>query len=81
MSTDYMTKHLDMMKKIEYYRSIQNDEKVNEWLHKLNCSSEEEWYEKASPELKNLLHSGYLPVYHSDKVKKMVQMVQMVQNC
>ena len=57
------------MKKIDYYRSIQDDEKVNQWLHKLNCISEEEWYENASPEIKHLLHNGHLPVYHSDKVK------------
>ena len=69
----YSTKQVDMMKKIEYYRSIQDHEKVNEWLHNLHSSSEEEWYEKASPEIKVLLHNGYIPVYHSDKVKQIVE--------
>jgi len=64
---------LDMMKRINYYRSIQDDEKVKKWLHKLNSSSEEEWYEKASPEIKHLVHKGYIPVFHSDKVKQMVE--------
>lgn len=73
MNTDYITTHLDMMKKINYYRSIKDDEKVMKWIHKLNCSSEEEWYEKASPEIKHLLHNGYIPVYHSYKVKQMVE--------
>lgn len=30
---EYIKTHLDMMKKIDYYRSIQDDEKVNQWLH------------------------------------------------
>ena len=72
-SSDYSDSHLDMMKRINYYRSIQDDEKVKKWLHKLNSSSEEEWYEKASPEIKHLVHKGYIPVFHSDKVKQMVE--------
>jgi hypothetical protein len=73
MNTDYITSQLNMMKKIQYYRSIQDDEKVNGWLHKLNCSSEEEWYENASPEIKHLLHNGHISVYHSHKVKQLVE--------
>jgi hypothetical protein len=73
MNTDYITTQLDMMKKIEYYRSIQDDEKVKEWLHKLNCNSEEEWYEKASPEIKSLLYKGVIQVFYSHKVKQLVE--------
>lgn len=70
---DFNSKNIDLMKKIDYYESIHDHEKVKEWRLKLHSTSEEEWYEKASSEIKYLIQKGFIPVYHSYLLKQIVE--------